>query len=339
MDYTGYAPEDFAADEYFVRWVKRPDAETSAFWEGWLAAHPGQAYVLQEARELVLLVAPPEHLPTEVQVDRIRRNVHARTGRRAGTVRPVHRERPAFAGWRRMADVFVALCLAGVLLWWVAGRNRTVSFRADYAQTRTVLLPDSSRVVLNANSTLRYGEGWDAQTPREVWLDGEAFCDVTHQANHQPFVVHSGEVAVEVLGTTFNVWRRDDRARIVLCTGKIRLRTPDQPQVELRPGQLAEVPANGRPVVRNGIDTGAYTAWKKHQLVFDHAPLREVARLIEDQYGYRVQITGPLLPDQELTLKLPQNDLDILLQSLEKLFDLKADRHDKTITLEPGTAP
>ena len=117
------------------------------------------------------------------------------------------------------------------------------------------------------------------------------------------------------------------------------MRTPDQPRVELRPGELAEVTQNGKPLVRAGVDTGAYTAWKKNQLVFDHAPLREVARLIEDQYGYRVEITDPRLPDEELTLKLPQNDLDILLQSLEKLFGLKAVRHEKTITLERNAAP
>ena len=259
----GYAPEDFAADEYFVRWVKFPDAETSAFWEGWLVAHPGQAYVLREARELVLLVAPPVHLPTEAQVDKIRRNVHARIGRRAGPVLTVHQEEPAFGGWRRIAAVFLALCLGTALLWWAAERNRTVSLRTDYAQTRTVGLPDGSRVVLNANSTLRYGKGWEADAPREVWLEGEAFSDVTHKANRQPFVVHTGEVQVEVLGTTFNGWGRDERAKIVLCTGKIRLRTPDQPQVELRPGELAEVTENGKP----GVDTGAYTAWKKNQLV------------------------------------------------------------------------
>jgi ferric-dicitrate binding protein FerR (iron transport regulator) len=67
-------------------------------------------------------------------------------------------------------------------------------------------LPDNSTVILNANSSLRYQENWEAELLREVWVDGEAFFSVVHTHNHQRFRVNvTDDLKVEVLGTEFNV--------------------------------------------------------------------------------------------------------------------------------------
>ena len=50
---------------------------------------------------------------------------------------------------------------------------------------KTILLPDSSLITLNANSTLSYNNNWNSTAPRKVWLNGEAYFSVTHQQNNQ----------------------------------------------------------------------------------------------------------------------------------------------------------
>jgi ferric-dicitrate binding protein FerR (iron transport regulator) len=238
-----------------------------------------------------------------------------------------------------MAAVWTGLVVAGLLGWWALRGGNQVQYRTGYGQLQTVRLPDGSSVTLNANSRLRFPGDWPERGPREVWLEGEAFFTVTHRAGHQRFVVHTDDVQVEVLGTSFNVRQREDRARVVLVTGKIRLRSGNAPDLDMKPGELVEVTRQTRLPVRRGVNPQPYTAWKERQLVFDHTPLREVAQLIEDQYGYQVQAEDSTLLNQRLTLKLPGNELPVLLESIEKLFDVTITRGEKRITLTRNAAP
>ncbi len=343
MDYTHCSSEELAADDFFIRWVKAPDEETERFWRNWVEGHPAHAETVQEARQLVGLLAFGEDPADLAAEDRIRRGVYGRLGREVPGERTLAQPAPQatawFSGWRRLAAVWTGLLVAGLLGWWALRGSNQVQYRTGYGQLQTVRLPDGSSVTLNANSRLRFPGDWPERGSREVWLDGEAFFTVTHRAGHQPFVVHTDDVQVEVLGTSFNVRQREDRARVVLVTGKIRLRSGNAPDLEMKPGELVEVTGQARQPVRRDVNPQPYTAWKERQLVFDHAPLREVAQLIEDQYGYQVHAADSTLLDQRLTLKLPGNELPVLLESIEKLFDVKVTRGEKRITLTRNAAP
>jgi len=54
LDYSAYDIADFAADEFFVSWVLRPDKESNDFWSLWQQAHPEKDKVIREARLLTL---------------------------------------------------------------------------------------------------------------------------------------------------------------------------------------------------------------------------------------------------------------------------------------------
>jgi ferric-dicitrate binding protein FerR (iron transport regulator) len=343
MDYSHCSSEELAADDFFIRWVKAPDEETERFWRNWVEGHPAHAETVQEARQLVGLLAFGEDAADRPAEDRIRRGVYGRLGREVPGARTLAQPAPQmatwFSGWRRMAAVWTGLVVAGLLGWWTMRRGNQVQYRTGYGQLQTVRLPDGSSVTLNANSRLRFPGDWPEQGSREVWLDGEAFFTVTHRAGHQRFVVHTDDLQVEVLGTSFNVRQREDRARVVLVTGKIRLRSGNAPDLEMKPGELVEVTGPARQPVRRHVNPQPYTAWKERQLVFDHAPLREVAQLIEDQYGYQLHADDSTLLNQRLTLKLPGNELPVLLESIEKLFDVKVTRGEKRITLTRNAAP
>ena len=84
---------------------------------------------------------------------------------------------------------------------------------------------------------------WGRESEREVWLDGEAFFSVIHKINNQPFKVKTSEdVAIEVLGTTFNVYHRN-QTKIVLNSGRIQLSLPTvqaDEKIFMNPGELVE---------------------------------------------------------------------------------------------------
>lgn len=65
MEYSKFKVEEFVTDEYFVRWIKKPDAETNAFWNSWLSANVQRRARIRLAREIILYLdfkinRPPE---------------------------------------------------------------------------------------------------------------------------------------------------------------------------------------------------------------------------------------------------------------------------------------
>ena len=245
--------------------------------------------------------------------------------------------------WRRWA---AAAAVVGTLLgggsWLLTHRAPAIQTLATaYGQTRTVQLTDGTSVTLNGHSTLRYPAAWTPGKPREVWLDGEGYFAVQHQADNQRFVVHTtAGFNVEVLGTKFTVSRRQDRGRVVLLSGKVRVHFDDhqKPDVLLAPGELVETreiqPA--QPVVtayRKVRTATAYASWKDAQLVLDETTIAELAARLQDTYGLEVVVDTPELNQRKVTGTLPVRDLDVLLQSLEETLHLKAIHKGNTLTL------
>ena len=158
---------------------------------------------------------------------------------------------------RLVRVVAAAACIAafGFGIWWIGartGRPQYASERTGYGEMKTIVLPDSSVVILNSNSSLRIPEQWSDAEGRQVWLEGEAYFQVQKQpATVRKFVVHTRQVDVEVLGTKFNVNTRRQQAVVSLEEGKVRLLVykgdsavlEKRAPVVMRPGQVVVVNA------------------------------------------------------------------------------------------------
>src|SRR5690606_18122735 len=125
--------------------------------------------------------------------------------------------------WYRIAAVFAGLLLVSALLLWVY-RTSDTTYTTAFGEVKTILLPDSSEIILNANSTLSYATHWNKSKAREVFLSGEAFFKVQEKpvaSGYAKFVVHTGNLDIEVLGTQFNVHHRRNKTQVVLNSGKV----------------------------------------------------------------------------------------------------------------------
>ena len=246
--------------------------------------------------------------------------------------------------WRRWA---AAAAVAGTLLgggsWWLYSHRpaTAVAYATAYGQTKTLQLPDGSSVTLNGHSSLRYPSAWAPGKPREVWLDGEAYFSVQHQADNQHFLVHTtAGFNVEVLGTRFTVSRRRDQGQVVLLSGKVRVHFDDrqQPDVLLKPGELVETreiqPAQPIVTAYGKVHTAPYASWKDAELVLDETSIAELATRLQDTYGLQVVVATPALNERKVTGTVPVRDLDVLLQALAETFHLSATRHGNQLTLK-----
>lgn len=237
--------------------------------------------------------------------------------------------------WLAAACVALLVAAAGLFLARDLIRYRTYATRSG--ETRSLVLPDGSRVALNANSTLKVARELPGTTGREVWLVGEAFFTVARRPDRARFVVHTEDLDVEVLGTQFNVTQRRGNTRVVLNEGKVRLvpRTAGTPRpVLMAPGDLVQVSAARREVARRTVTPEHYSSWRENKLVFNNTPLAEVLLTVQDFYGVRVTLADPGMGEMKFTATLPNNDLNIVLKVIASVYGLEAEPQDGQIILQ-----
>lgn len=127
----------------------------------------------------------------------------------------------------RFSNVFkyaaAAVIILGVSITYFLTRPSYTVYETLAGQIESITLPDQSVVTLNANSRLRFDPDEFDQN-RRLLLDGEAFFEVTKGIN---FEVETNQGTVKVLGTSFNVWNRNDLLDVVCYTGKVNVTKKD----------------------------------------------------------------------------------------------------------------
>ncbi|UFH56439.1 FecR family protein [Spirosoma sp. KNUC1025] len=248
--YSAYTAEDFALDDLFVRWVQHPDdEEVAAYWQNWLSNHPHRSQVVDVAREIITTgsrPAVPALSSEEISSvwGRIRESLQTMED-----VRPLQPAVRAMVGWwyfiRTVAALLGVVLLIGWALWMQYGPNQCVSTINTLAhQTREIRLPDNSMVKLFPNSSVHYARCWNDESPRAVWLEGEADFAIVHRTDTSSarlFRVHTAGLTIEAVGTAFQVRHCDKGTRVALTSGQVNLLVKQQKPIRLKPGESIDV--------------------------------------------------------------------------------------------------
>ena len=222
-NYESFSAEQFLDDPLFIEWIKHQTPNASAFWNEWIGKGPANIAALKEAELQLRAILSAKRIEPEKK-DAL--EVWERIGQRIPEARivPLKSRRRV---WLAAASI-AALLLIGAALWFT-NRNTESSlvFATNYGEMKTLTLPDDSKVILNGNSSIRFKSNWDKNEPREIWLEGEAYFNVTHvnkdTSQIQPFerfLVYTNDLTVEVLGTSFNIRKRRGKTEVVLEVGK-----------------------------------------------------------------------------------------------------------------------
>jgi transmembrane sensor len=148
-----------------------------------------------------------------------------------------------------------------------------------------MVLADGTKVWVNAMSKLRFPVVF-SPSERRVFLEGEAYFEVAHDAN-RPFVVDvDGDRIVKVLGTHFNVNTYHDRLYATLAEGKVEVFAGNQSNV-LMPGQKAYV-VRDQINVRNA-DLKRDLAWKNGEFYFKDDNLVQIAHQLSLWYDLDIR--------------------------------------------------
>lgn len=319
MEYRSYSAEQFAQDESFIAWVKKSDAKAIAFWEEFFQTNPGKQSEIYEAIKLIDEMKFEDDLsPREEdeEWDRLLGKIAHEDKKK---------RKPHFIRW---AAVLIPFILAFLAFQYFDISNKTIV--TAYGETKYVVLPDSTEVVINANSTLSYEI---TNKSREVWIDGEAFFDVNHIKNNGDnvnFIVHADNADVEVLGTSFNVNSRREKVKVVLNSGEIKLSYSDSTLI-MAPGQMAEIYESNATIKQ--VNPSFYSAWKENKIKFESIPLSEIITMLEDNYGLQIEVKTEQNISQmhfQGTFLLDQ-DIHVFLEILAESFDFKLKKKDDKV--------
>ncbi|MGZ3888488.1 MAG: FecR family protein, partial [Flavisolibacter sp.] len=149
-----------------------------------------------------------------------------------------------------------------------------------------LILPDGTRVWLNAASSLRYPIAFSGSS-RQVRLSGEGYFEIAHNAS-QPFLVQVEGMEIKDIGTTFDIksYKDEDMIRATVLQGSIRVSKGNSSKI-LRPGEEAQV--DGEKIEVVPADTEEAIGWKQGQFVFHKTPMGMVMRELERWYDIKVE--------------------------------------------------
>lgn len=180
----------------------------------------------------------------------------------------------------------------------------------------SLVLPDGSKVWLNAASSLKYPTAFIGNK-RQVTLTGEAYFEIAKNSE-QPFFVNAGETEVAVLGTSFNVmaYANENNIKTTLLQGTVKVSKQTESRL-LKPGQQSLVSENGNMQVVDNADTDLAVAWKNGLTSFKSADIQTIMRQVERWYNIDVVFQGDI-PTRKFTGDIPRSaDLSALLHLLE----------------------
>jgi transmembrane sensor len=326
MERIFQSAEEILTDELFQAWYFKTDPEKSKQWEEWLSQHPEQQEMVDGAVICMQDIIIQEREIPVTTVVAARERLMASLPQ---TESPVVDMRSRPRKWWWTAAAAIVLIAAGTYLWSSLGNQSSI--KTAYGQVTTQQLPDGSEVILNANSSVSYSEGWNKGQEREVWVKGEAFFKVKKTPNKSRFIVHTNQLDVVVTGTQFNVVSRSQKSSVMLTEGSVIIRTKDGNETKMIPGDFVEL--SDKQLEKKAVKEETVLAWKDKKILFNDTPLTEVIEKIKEHYGEEVVIEDDQLVRKTVTGMMPNDNLDVLLKSLEATLEATVIRKDGRIML------
>jgi len=273
--------------------------------------------------------------------------------------------------WQYAAVFVVAFLLSWILkpssLVPIADKSaENVNFfkiNVPYGSKTTIVLPDSSEVVLNSGSVLEYPDHFGAND-RTVLLKGEAYFDVKRN-KHKPFFVKTDDMIIKVLGTQFNVKSYPDEniMETLLVSGSVEIMPNNRvfngkkhvyKKILLKPNEKAVFMHNttavtpvknirkpmGNRVLSASIalqmakKTETDIAWKSNILIFNNEPFDQIIRKLERWYDVRITLDYKGLSDVRFSARFNGETIIDVLDALSYAQPFKCEINKNQITIK-----
>nr|WP_199082477.1 FecR domain-containing protein [Pedobacter sp. ASV19] len=199
--------------------------------------------------------------------------------------------------------------------------NNSITQHTAPMEIKVVTLEDGTIVTLNSNTDLRYPKKFDKST-REVYLKGEAYFQVKHD-DKKAFIIHSGKLKTQVLGTTFTVtaYNENEPMNVSVLTGKVSVKDEVKDKwIILTRGQSASTikDHSGFNLIQMSNPEEAI-CWLEDKLIFDNLTLEECALRLSNKFGVKIKIENTRVSKKRITAIFQKKTLPNILNAITKL--------------------
>ena len=216
-------------------------------------------------------------------------------------------------------------------------------------QRATITLSDGTRIILGAESSVRYARDFGARERRDVYLDGQAYFEVAHDSL-RPLLVHTSRGVAEDLGTKFVVtaYSGTPEMQVVVASGKVLLRNVassesrsasavardrDAEPLTLGPGELGTIDSSGALSRSRVRDTEQYFDWTKGELVFRGVPLREALPAIGRWYDMEITLGDSSLANRRLVASFGPHSAHEVVRLIALAVNARYEERGDTVVL------
>lgn len=355
IDYEKYTFEDFVNNHDFHLWVVTDNQHNKVHWEKLAKQNPKLTAIMHEAEHFIRNMRFVKNELEENEIDQQLRRFWSTINRskqhknnKIDTSKPqliAKVRRFQWAKWMVAASILI-FSFIGVLS--LLFSNPTISIATDYAEKKTVVLPDNTSITLNANSILEYPKKWKKGNKRSVNLVGEAFFDVASN-KERPFSVATTNFDVNITGTKFSLLNRTNKQEVLLTEGSLYIdfnKTVTQRNISgeyidnatstsiaLQKGELISVVGNTYLTdTFEEEEEKSYLSWLDGKLIYDNTPIAELIDAIENFYGLQVVFSGN--KNELISGTIPIEDLNATLAAIATVLDYEIDRtNEETISI------
>lgn len=203
-----------------------------------------------------------------------------------------------------------------------------------------VTLVDGTAVWLNPNSTLRYPKQFGAS--RNVYLEGEGYFEVTHD-EARPFIVTSGELNTQVLGTRFVVRAYPTAPQeVAVISGKVQVSRANSETKEsvILTASMHVISKSGQPLqAEYNAAISAYKMWITGKFIFRDSPVDEIIQQLQYYYGVTIQLSSPSIARCRIQGTFDTQSLDNVLKILAASLQVNCSKTNNVYLLSGAGCP
>lgn len=215
------------------------------------------------------------------------------------------------------------------------GTSEIRTITVAQGKDRTLTLPDGSQAYLGPGAKLSYPERFRLFS-RNIQFSGEGYFNIAHQ-NHRPFRIQTGNVCIQVLGTSFNLMADASSSivRLRLDKGLVRLQSSSGSTCDVRAGDNIVYDTRHNSFWRESPEQAEVCIdWRTGTMQFNDAPLEEVLRPLSAKFNVHFQIENPRLKSYRYTILWENASLETVLQDMSTITPLQITRKNNVIVLK-----
>ena len=281
--------------------------------EAWMNEDEGHVRIVSQLN-MLYLAADTHRLAGDINTDKAWNKVKEKTRKR----------RLSQWEWiQRVAAILSIPLLISVLALYFEKPEipvaQTIEIKTKTGMTTSVVLPDSTVVHLNSESSLRYPTLFAGDT-RQVELTGEAYFEVSRHPEKRFIVSTPCHSSIEVYGTCFNVeaYKEQDRISTTLVEGSIgfryRYREGNDREITLTPHhKLVYQPTSGNTQLY-ATSCESETAWKDGKIIFYNTPMEDILHILEKRYNVEFMVSNSRVKENSFTGTFSTQRLERILE-------------------------